>query len=154
MSGSKLLKGGSDMKIMKIRSIPGALANELGQIKLPEVKLQMPNGGERTYKTKWIFGSRRRANRTARHEYFGVLHRGKNYKVHRLVCEAFHGLAPDEKMVVIHKDENALNNRPSNLRWGTQKENLNMPGFIKYCKSRTGTNSPRAKGRAKKHGTD
>ena len=63
-------------------------------------------------------------------------------KVHRIVCEAFHGLAPFKKAVVIHIDENSTNNRPENLRWGTQKENLNMPKFIEYCKSRTGENSP------------
>lgn len=73
-----------------------------------------------------------------------------NMKVHRLVCEAFHGPAPSKRSVVIHLDEDATNNRPENLRWGTQKENLNMPGFIAYCKSRTGENSPFIKGRKKK----
>lgn len=67
-------------------------------------------------------------------------------KVHRLVCEAFHGPAPFERAVVLHLDENALNNRPENLQWGTQKENLNMPKFVEYCKSRTGENSPVTKG--------
>jgi hypothetical protein len=70
-------------------------------------------------------------------------------KVHRLVCEAFHGPPPFEKAVVIHIDENALNNRPENLRWGTQKENMNMPGFVAYCKSRTGDNSPTKKHKAR-----
>lgn len=69
-----------------------------------------------------------------------------NMKIHRLVCEAFHGPAPFERAVVIHIDENALNNRSENLRWGTQKENLNMPKFVEYCKSRTGENSPAIKG--------
>jgi len=68
-----------------------------------------------------------------------------NMKIHRLVCEAFHGFAPFERAVVLHLDENALNNRPENLRWGTQKENMNMPKFIKYCKSRIGENSPMTK---------
>lgn len=67
-------------------------------------------------------------------------------KVHRLVCEAFHGPAPFKRAVVLHLDENAINNKPENLRWGTQKENLNMPKFISYCKSRTGENSPSIKG--------
>lgn len=75
-----------------------------------------------------------------------------NLKVHRLVCEAFHGAAPEDGMVVIHLDEDATNNRPENLKWGTQKENLNMPGFIAYCKSRTGENSPTIKGRANRLG--
>ena len=49
----------------------------------------------------------------------------------------------------MHLDENAVNNRASNLRWGTQKENLNAPGFLTYCRSRTGEDSPSAKGRRK-----
>jgi len=73
-----------------------------------------------------------------------------NIKVHRLVCEAFHGPPPFDRAVVIHLDENALNNKPENLKWGTQKENLNMPGYIAYCKSRTGENSPGAKGLKKR----
>ena len=50
-----------------------------------------------------------------------------NVKVHRMVCEAFHGPAPAGKPYVLHIDENAHNNRPENLKWGTQKENLRMP---------------------------
>jgi len=73
-----------------------------------------------------------------------------NMKIHRIVCEAFHGLAPFDRAVVLHLDENALNNKPENLRWGTQKENLNMPKFIEYCKSRTGENNPRIKGEKQK----
>jgi hypothetical protein len=73
-------------------------------------------------------------------------------KVHRLVCEAFHGPQPQDKPVVIHIDEDATNNRQENLRWGTQKENLNSPKFIAYCKSRTGKNNPAYKGKLKKIG--
>ena len=126
-------------------SIPGAMANNLGQIKLPESEAKMPNGGVRSYKTKWVCGTKNKASKTARHEYFGLIYKGKNYKVHRLICEAFHGPSPQGKPVVIHLNENALDNRPENLKWGTQKENLNMPGFIAYCRSRKGENSPRRK---------
>lgn len=69
-----------------------------------------------------------------------------NMKIHRLVCEAFHGSPPFPKAVVIHLDENGKNNNASNLKWGTQKENLNMPKFIAYCKTRTGVNSAVFKG--------
>ena len=106
----------------------------------------MPNGGTRKYKTKWICGSKTKASKTARHEYYGTVYQGKNYKVHRLICEAFHGPPTEDKPIVIHINENALDNRPCNLRWGTQKENLNMPSFIEYCKSRTGKDNPRVKG--------
>lgn len=138
------------MIVRNIPSIEGALANDLGQIKLPSATASMPNGGKRAYDTKWRHGSKTKASKTARHEYFSLPYRGKNYKVHRLVCEAFHGPAPEGKNVVIHLDENALNNRPENLKWGTQKENLNSPGFIEYCRGRTGENSPAVKGRKKK----
>ena len=77
---------------------------------------------------------------------------GHSYKVARLICEAFHGPAPEGKPVCMHLDENSRNNRPENLAWGTQKENLNAPGFIRYCRSRTGENSPTTKARDRRPG--
>lgn len=41
--------------------------------------------------------------------------------VHRLVAEAFHGVSASA--VVRHLDGNRLNNRPSNLAWGTALDN-------------------------------
>jgi hypothetical protein len=73
-----------------------------------------------------------------------------NMKVHRLVCEAFHGPPPFDRAVVIHLDEDATNNRADNLKWGTQKENLNMPKFKAWQRGRTGENNPRVKGRKRK----
>jgi hypothetical protein len=73
---------------------------------------------------------------------------GHTKKVARLVCEAFHGPAPDDKPVCMHLDENSRNNRPDNLAWGTQKENLNAPRFLDYCRGRIGENNPFIKGRA------
>lgn len=110
----------------------------------------MPCGVVRAYDPKPVYGTKTRASKTARHVYMNMQNRFYgNMKVHRLVCEAFNGPAPSERAVVIHLDEDATNNRADNLRWGTQKENLNMPGFIEYCKSRTGENSPIAKARHK-----
>lgn len=86
----------------------------------------------------------------ARHQFYGYwFRRHGNVKVHRIVCEAWHGLAPSPKSVVIHIDENGLNNKPENLKWGTQKENLNMPKFIEYCKGRVGSLSPTIKHKLK-----
>lgn len=62
--------------------------------------------------------------------------KGKTYRVARLVCEAFNGPPPFNGAVCMHRDENSANNAPENLAWGTQKENLNAPGFLAYA-SRT-----------------
>jgi hypothetical protein len=131
-----------------IPSQPGMMASSWGRVLLPEGIAQTPKGGWRTYTPLPTYGCKRRASKTARHEYYGFFHRKRgNLKIHRLVCEAFYGPPPFPRAVVIHLDEDALNNRPENLKWGTQKENLNMPKFIAYCKSRTGENSPAIKGK-------
>ena len=130
-----------------VPSKPGIMASSWGRIKLPESTAVMPNGNIRKYVTKPIFGTRTRASKNARHQFMGCYSKKfGNLKVHRLVCEAFHGPPPSEKSVVIHINEVGTDNNPDNLKWGTQKENLNMPGFIEYCKSRTGENNPSVKG--------
>jgi hypothetical protein len=73
----------------------------------------------------------------------------KTRKLHRLICEAFNGPAGEDE-VCMHLDEDSSNNHPSNLCWGTQKENLNAPGFVEYCRSRTGDNSSIRKGMVNK----
>jgi hypothetical protein len=47
----------------------------------------------------------------------------RTLKAHRLVCEAWHGTAPEEKPFVAHNDGNPSNNHYTNLRWATAKEN-------------------------------
>ena len=134
-----------------VPSKPGIIASSWGRIKFPDREARMPHGGIRKYKTKPTSGTKTRAGKTARHQYYGVYNKFfGNVKVHRAVCEAFHGPAPAGREIVLHLDENALNNRPENLKWGTQKENLNAPGFIEYCKSRTGDDNPFIKGRTTK----
>ena len=87
----------------------------------------MPSGGKRSYGGEPTFGIWNKQDGR-----FIVVYKGKTYKVHQLVCEAFNGAKPFKKAVVMHLDENAANNRPANLQWGTQKENLNADGFIDY----------------------
>ena len=133
-----------------VPSLPGIMASSEGRYLLPPRHTAMPHGGVRLHLPKPTLGSKRKACATAKHAYRGFYHAGRNFKVHQLVCEAFHGPKPFARAVVIHLDENALNNRPENLKWGTQKENLNAPGFKEYCQGRTGDNSPRAKWLAKR----
>lgn len=71
-------------------------------------------------------------------------------KIHRLVCEAFNGPPPFKGAMAMHIDEDSRNNHPSNLKWGTCKENLNAPGFLAYCRSRTGIHNSRVKARLRK----
>lgn len=129
-------------------SYPDILVSSYGRIKLPEKYGTMPNGGIRYYSTKPTFGYKFKAHKNASHIYMGLYSRKYgSIKVHRLVCEAFHGLPTTTDLVVIHLDENSTNNHYLNLKWGTQKENLNMPKFIEYCKTRVGDNSPMRKHR-------
>jgi hypothetical protein len=103
----------------------------------------MPNGGTRPRGGQPTFGVWNKQDGR-----FITVIRHVTYKIHRLVAEAFHGPPPFDGAVAMHIDENAANNRATNLRWGTQKENLNAEGFLTYCRGRVGENSPTVKGRA------
>lgn len=52
-----------------------------------------------------------------------MMPRRKKQVVHRLVCAAFHGDAPDGKGCVAHGDGDRTNNRAENLRWASHSEN-------------------------------
>ena len=130
-----------------VPSLPEYEASSLGRVRLHPFEREMPNGGKRTYGGKATLGCARKDKKGRRY----IMRRGKNYSVARLVCEAFHGPqpAPYPEAVCMHLNEDHTDNRAENLAWGSQKENLNAPGFIAYCKSRTGENSPAVKGRKK-----
>lgn len=107
-----------------------------GRLLLPPRHAPVPGGGFRLYEPKPTYGVVTKANAKARHTYRGIYNPFfGNIKIHRAVCEAFHGPAPFDRAVVIHIDEDAHNNKPENLKWGTQKENLNMPKFKAWCSS-------------------
>lgn len=46
-----------------------------------------------------------------------------NRQMHRLVCEAFHGPAPDGKPLALHRDDNTEDNSAANLYWGDWSDN-------------------------------
>lgn len=125
-----------------VPSEPRIMASSWGRIqRLPHFS------GTRTYTSEPTYGVVQRAKATSAHCYLGYRYRGiGTIKVHRLVCEAFHGPSPEGKPYVLHRDEDSTNNLKSNLYWGTQKENLNAPGFVAYCRGRTGDASPVTKG--------
>lgn len=52
-----------------------------------------------------------------------IKHKGKVYRVHRLVSECFLQ-NPDNLPQVNHKDGNKLNNHVSNLEWVSQSDNI------------------------------
>lgn len=120
-------------------SDPSLLASSLGRIQIKPHSKPMPRGGVREYGGFPTYGT------WDGYRYVYIRKGYKTRKVARLVCEAFNG-SPKENEVCMHLDEDSSNNRPENLKWGTQKENLNFPGFIEYCKSRTGENNPWIKG--------
>jgi len=67
----------------------------------------------------------------------------RTFKVHQLVCEAFHGPKPSPTHIVLHLDEDPSNNKPENLRWGTRKENQHFPKVQAAFRARVGERSPR-----------
>lgn len=124
-----------------VPSKPGILASSFGRLMVAPYLAALPNGGVRQYggePTKGAWDGAR----------FLYTFNGESFKAHRLICEAFNGPSP-AGAVCMHLDENSANNEPSNLKWGTQKENLNAPGFLAYCRSRIGENSPARKARAR-----
>ena len=125
-----------------VPSRPEFLVSSEGRFMVAPYLAPMPRGGERQYGGEPHFGVWNKQDGR-----FIVVNKGKTYKVSRLVCEAFHGAAPSDDNICIHIDENASNNRPSNLKWGTQKENLNGKNFIAGCEHRTGEQNPFIKGR-------
>jgi HNH endonuclease len=140
-----------------VPSVPRLLVSSEGRVMyLPYRKPVLNGAGERSYGGQPTFGVWNKQDGrfiiVVNSSSDGGRRRGQTYKIHRLVAEAFHGPAPFEGAVVMHNDENAANNRASNLRWGTQKENLNADGFLDYCRTRTGENSPSIKGRKRNGG--
>lgn len=80
-------------------------------------------------------------------DYLGVTIRDASGKlqrryVHRLICEAFHGPAPDGTNCC-HNDGNRANNSADNLRWDTPANNNRDK--IAHGTATTGSRNPNAK---------
>ena len=131
------------MEIWKpVPSAPQYVASSLGRIMVVPYISSMPKGGTRRYGGFPYLGVWSETDKR-----YIVVYKGKTFKVHRLVCEAFHGPPTDDEPNVLHIDEDSSNNKSENLKWGSQKENLNAPKFLEYCRSRVGEESSVIKGR-------
>ena len=132
-----------------VPSVPELMASSFGRIKLKPFTHYTHLGGVREYKNLKPRIGREQLKSTGRkgvpkRRQIYITRLKKAFSVHRLVCEAFHGPQPPDKPIVIHIDENPSHNNPENLKWGTQKENLNMPKAKAAFKARIGDLSPRA----------
>lgn len=58
-----------------------------------------------------------------RHLALGVDGKKRNFYVHLLVCEAFHGPRPSPVHEARHLNGDPLDNSAANLTWGTKREN-------------------------------
>lgn len=137
-----------------IPSVPQMQASSWGRVRLKPYSYTMPNGGVRHYrnpKPRWGVEQKAATGRDGvpRRRLVYILGLRKCFIVARLVCEAFHGPAPKDRPIAMHLDEDPSNNKPGNLAWGTQRENLSMPEVQKAFRARTGDNSSRRKGKKK-----
>ncbi len=126
-----------------IPSLPEYEASDWGRVRRKPHLKPRKGGGLRRAGGKPTKGVLRPATGGPR---YSIMYKGRNYKVARLVCEAFHGPPPPGKPNCLHRNETATDNRPANLKWGTQRENLNAPGFLEYCRERKTTRPPAKKG--------
>lgn len=67
----------------------------------------------------------------------------RGFAVHRLVCEAFHGPASSSILHAAHWDGNPENNKSSNVRWATPKENVG-DDRRRHGRTPTGVKNPTA----------
>ena len=95
--------------------------SSMGRVKSLERKVPKRNG-ERTVKERFLKPSDDGRGYLRVDLYAGG--KRKRFKVHRLVCQAFHD-NPDNKSDVNHINENKTDNRACNLEWCTCKQNIN-----------------------------
>ena len=86
------------------------------------IKRVLCNGREKMIKPSIL-----NKNKTHSYYYIQTQKEGKrtNHLIHRLVALAFCDNHSDINNVCDHIDRNTFNNHYTNIRWGTQKDNLN-----------------------------
>ena len=72
----------------------------------------------------FAFGVRRMKLHRHVDGYWQFRYNGKSLKAHRVICEAWHGLAPFPGAFVRHLDDNKNNHDPMNYAWGTHHDNV------------------------------
>lgn len=91
--------------------------SSFGRVQSKDREILNRKGARRKYKERFLKQARVPSG-------FAVTLSRDNYKetilVHRLVAEAFLGKCP-QGMVVVHKDDNPLNNHLANIEYNTQK---------------------------------
>ncbi len=70
-----------------------------------------------------IVGPRGKLSQFEARGYRKVQLGGKQWRVNRVVCWAFHGAPPSDEHHAAHKDGNRKKNTPDNLYWATRAEN-------------------------------
>lgn len=105
----------------------------------------LPPTGHKFRKFRWTFGS------SSGNGYKQIWFHGKHCSVHRLVCSAFHGLAPEGKSQVDHINRTRYDNRPENLHWVDRSENSTNRDYVDESVEKFGVrfiNDPKAYAKA------
>ena len=91
-----------------VPGVPRLAVNELGEVRGPSGRVLCAFPDKRGY----------------RHVNLYTPGRGwRQFTVHRLVCETFHGPRPAPDAIVAHGDGDPGNNAAGNLRWSTAWQN-------------------------------
>lgn len=130
-----------------VPGMPGIWASSWGRIKSDPYEQTSPTGGKFMRELKPTFGHISKADRLGNYFRMRIRIKGKTYKVHILVCAAFHGARKKKSDVVLHADDNGLNNRSENLSWGTQYDNMQAPRFRYLMAEAAGARERAATGR-------
>jgi hypothetical protein len=103
---------------MPIPSAPGFEASSFGRIRAVMKRGPSPAG--------FIFKRQIKLYSGIPYEYLRLPINGKRkeVRVHRLICDAFHGAPPIDKPHAAHGNGNSLDNLPGNLRWTNPQGNI------------------------------